>query len=296
MENRLHKTRPKFLRSESTFAFVSLGPILAYMLIFVLLPVVLSLYYSFQDTQFDDFVGIDNYFEFLVHDKSGFISIQNTFFYALLRIPTTILLGFLVANTLNTIERGRSFLVFGFFAPYITNTVAFSTVFMYLYTNEGLFNSLLRVLDLPTLGFIRNLNQALPSIALMDAWKHIGFDVIILLAALKGIPSTLFEAARIDGASRSQIVRFIKLPLLQPTFLYLAVVLTIWTLQVFEPVFVMTQGGPLDTTRTIVFSIYEAGFINVRLGYASAISYILFVIIFVVTLIQLRVGRSRWEY
>jgi ABC-type sugar transport system permease subunit len=246
--------------------------------------------------QFNEFVGLRNYREFLIEDKRGVKSIVNTFLYALIRIPATIIFGFLIANSLNEIKKGRGPLVFGFFAPFVANMVAFSSVFLYLYANNGLFNTILTALRLPTMTFSRGLHQALPSIALMDAWKHIGFDVIIFLAALKGIPNSLFEASIIDGASPWQITRYIKLPLIRPTILYLVVVLFIWTMQVFEPIYVMTDGGPLNATRTIVFGIFDAGFQEFRLGYASSMSYILFLIIFTITMIQLRIGRTRWSY
>ena len=110
------------------------------------------------------------------------------------------------------------------------------------------------------------------------------------------IPSSIDEAARIDGASPRQIMYKIKLPLLQPTILYLVVVITIWTLEVFEPIYVMTDGGPLNSTRSVIFTAYQAAFKDGRLGYGSAISMLLFFLIFVITLVQLRLGRTKWEY
>lgn len=286
----------QYSRVESRFAYMALIPIMVYMTVFVLFPVIMAFYNSLHDLRWGEFVGLQNYREALFEDPKIWKSIRNTFIYALIRIPTTVILGFIVANILNNVKKGRAGLLFGFFAPYVTNFVAFSVVFMYLYSNGGLFNVILEGLGLPSQPFIRGLKQALPSVALMDAWKHIGFDVIIILAALQNIPKQLYEAAIIDGASAWLTIRYITIPLLQPTFLYLFVMLSIWTIQVFEPIYVMTNGGPLDATRSIVFTIYEAAFLNLRLGYASAISYILFVIILVITLIQLKVGRNRWEY
>ena len=283
-------------RRQKQFALVALSPVMIYMGVFVILPVIMAFINSFLDTSTRAFVGIANYREFLFEDPRGPASIRNTFVYALIRIPATIIIGFFIANALDRIRYARGTMIFGFFAPYVTNMVAFSAVFLYLYANTGLFNTLLRSLNLPTMSFTRSLTQALPSIALMDAWKHIGFDVVVFLAALKAVPKTFYEAARIDGASGFQMVRFIKIPLLRPTILYLLVMIFIWTMQVFEPIYVMTGGGPLNATRTIVFSIYQAGFRQFRLGYASAIAYIEFILIMIVTLIQLRVGRTTWSY
>ncbi|MDL2229847.1 sugar ABC transporter permease [Treponema sp. OttesenSCG-928-L16] len=266
------------------------------MVLFVLFPVLVSLLYSFLNTRRGTFIGLNNYYEFLFVDPKGIKSFINTFLYVLIRIPATVIPGFFIANALNNVKYGRSFMIVGFFAPYITSMVAYSTLFIYIFNNAGLLNSILRAVGLPSQGFIRDIKQALPSIALMDAFKHIGFDIIIYLSALQGIPETFYEAARIDGASNSQITFRIKLPLLKPTILYLLVVISIWTLRVFEPLYVMTGGGPLDATRSVVLYAYQAAFQDGRLGYASAITILLFIIIFIVTLIELRIGKSDDSY
>jgi multiple sugar transport system permease protein len=273
------------------------------MVMFVFYPLITAFYYSLHDLAYKEFVGLQNYREALFEDSRVQKSIRNTFMYLLIRVPTTIILGFWIANTLDKIsQRGRSPLLAGFFAPYLPSLVAFAAVFMHLYASGGLFNAFLQFFGLPPQPFTRHPRQALASIALMDAWKHIGFDIVIFLAALQNIPKTLYEAATVDGASRWQLTRYITIPLLRPTFLYLTAVLSIWTLQVFEPIYVMTgaaiggAGGPLDSTRTIVLTIYQAAFSSARIGYASAVSYVLFAIIFAITIVQLRVGITRWEY
>lgn len=286
----------RYSRWESRFAYLALVPVVLYVILFFLFPVIMAFYCSLYDLSWGEFVGLQNYREAFFEDPRVWKSIRNTLVYALIRIPTTIVLGFLIANSLNTIRRGKGTLIFGFFAPHIANFVAFAAVFMYLYGNGGLFNAILQAIGLPPQPFIRSVRQALPSVALMDAWKHVGFDVIIILAALQNIPKDFYEAAIIEGASPWHLVRYITVPLLKPTFLYLLVMLSIWTLQVFEPIYVMTQGGPLDATRSIVFTIYQAAFANARIGYASALSFILLVIVFIITLVQMRAGITRWEY
>jgi multiple sugar transport system permease protein len=280
-------------KAEALFAYSALIPILLYMIVFVIFPIVVSILYSFMNSR-NKFIGLDNYFEFLFEDPRGVKSFLNIFEYSLIRIPATVIPGFFIANAMNNIKKGRSLLIAGFFAPYITSMVAYSTIFLYLYSNLGLLNFLLRALGLPAQGFLRNVKQALPAIALADALKHIGFDIIIFLAAFQSIPDVLYEAAIIDGASARQVLFRIKIPLLQPTFLYLFVVLTIWTFQVFESVYVMS--GPLNSTRTVVFTAYQAAFRDGRLGYGSAITILLFILIFFITMIQLRLGRNRWTY
>lgn len=283
-------------RDRIRFAAIALIPVILYLGVFLLYPVVMTFLNSFRDLKTREFVGIANYREYLFEDPRGWPSIRNTFTYALIRIPATIIPGFLFANMLYRRAKGRGPIIFGFFAPYITSMVAFCSIFVYLYANNGLFNAILAGLGLPTMGFIRSVTQALPSVALMDAWKHIGFDVVLFLVALQHVPRSLLEAAEIDGASGLQTVLRIKLPLIQPTIVYLVVVLLIWTMQVFEPIYVMTGGGPVDVTTTIMYEVYFSGFRSFRLGYASAISYILFAFLLIATVVQLRVGRTRWSY
>jgi multiple sugar transport system permease protein len=293
MNGRPHNS---LVRAEARFAYVTLIPVLIYMIIFVLVPVFTSLLYSFLNTRRGVFIGLENYFEYIFEDPKGIGSFFNVFRYALIRIPLTIIPGFFISNALNNIRKGRSLLIAGFFAPYITSMVAYSTLFIYIFNNIGLINTLLRAMGLPAQGFIRDVKQALPSIAIMDAFKHIGFDVVIFLSAFQSIPETLYEAARIDGASNREITFKIKMPLLRPTFLYLIVVITIWTLQVFEPIYVMTGGGPLNSTRSVVLSAYQAAFADGRLGYGSAITMLLFILIFLITLVQLRIGKTDFSY
>jgi ABC-type sugar transport system permease subunit len=292
----MNKQRHPIVRAEVRFAYITLIPVLIYMSVFVLIPVFTSLLYSFLNMRRGVFIGLENYFEYIFDDPKGIGSFVNVFQYALIRIPLTIIPGFLISNALNKIQKGRSLLIAGFFAPYITSMVAYSTLFLYIFNNIGLINTMLRAMGLPAQGFIRDVRQALPSIAVMDAFKHIGFDVVIFLSAFQNIPETIYEAARIDGASNRQIAIKIKMPLLRPTFLYLAVVITIWTLQVFEPIYVMTGGGPLNSTRSVVLAAYQAAFENGRLGYGSAITMLLFVVIFLITLVQLRIGRTDFSY
>jgi len=283
-------------RWQSRFVWISLSPILLYLASFVLYPFLASIYYSFWDFSWDEFIGFGNYREALFEDPKVRVAFTNTLLYALIRIPPTIILGFFIALALNKIVFGRGVMIFGFFAPYFTSMVAYSAIFLFMFSNIGLFNVILQSLGLPTQPFIRGINQALPSLALMDAFKHIGFDVLIFMAALQNIPSNLYDAARVDGASAWQETWYVTIPLMKPTFLFLTVVITIWTVQVFEPVYVLTNGGPVDSTRTVVFMIWEAAFRNGRIGYAAALSVLVFAIIGVVSIIQLWVGRTKWEY
>ncbi len=288
--------QPKLYRWQSRFVWISLTPILLYLGLFVVYPFGASIYYSLWDFFWNDFAGLANYREAMFEDSKVREAFVNTFLYALIRIPPTIILGFFIALALNKILFGRGAMIFGFFAPYITSVVAYSTVFLYFFSSAGLFNVILESVGLPTQPFLRGVDQALPSLALMDAFKNLGFDVLIFMAALQNIPRPLYEAARIDGASAWQTTFYITIPLMAPTILFLVVVISIWTIQVFEPMYVLTAGGPLGSTRSVVYLIWEAAFKNGRLGYAAAISVLLFLVIGVVSLVQLWIGRTRWEY
>lgn len=288
--------RQGLLRSQSRFVWFSLIPILVYLSVFVLYPFGAAIYFSFWDFFWNEFVGLQNYQEALFQDKRVAWAFLHTLIYALIRIPPTIIIGFFCALALNKIIFARGPLIFGFFAPYITSMVAYSAVFLYLFSNVGLLNVILQAAGLPAQPFIRDVTAALPSIALMDAFKHVGFDVLIFMAALQNIPSSVYEAARVDGATPWQVTWHVTIPLMGPTILFLVIVLTIWTVQVFEPVYVLTHGGPLTSTETVVYTIWDAAFDNGRIGYASAISILLFAVVIVISLVQLRVGRTRWEY
>lgn len=282
--------------SQARFVWLSLSPILVYMGVFVAYPLVAAIYDSTWDFIANEGVGLDNYREALFEDRRVLLAFGHTLAYALVRIPPTIIFGFFIALALNKIIFGRGVLIFGFFAPYVSSVVAYSAVFLYLFSNTGLLNVILQSAGLSSQPFIRDVYQALPSIAVMDAFKHVGFDVLIFMAALQNIPRSLHEAARIDGATPWQVTWHVTIPLLAPTVIFLVVVLTIWTIQVFEPVYVLTNGGPLGSTETVVYLVWNAAFENGRIGYASAISILLFIVVIGISLIQLRVGRTRWDY
>ena len=286
----------QLFRWQLRFVWLSLTPILIYLAVFVVYPFGASIYYSFWDFFWNEPIGFGNYEEAIFNDPNVRQSFLNTLLYAVIRIPPTIILGFFIALALNKITRFRGPLIFGFFAPYVTSMVAYSAVFLYIFSNFGLLNVILQAFGLPTQPFIRSPSQALPSVALMDALKHIGFDVLIFMAALQNIPKSLYEAARIDGATPWQATRYITFPLMGPTFLFLTVVITVWTVQAFEPVYVLTAGGPVGSTRTVVYSIWQAAFLNGRVGYAAALSVLLFVVIALISFVQLRLGRTRWDY
>jgi multiple sugar transport system permease protein len=224
----------------------------------------------------------------------------NTARYVLYGVTTQMALALLLALMLNQIRRFVPLFRVAFFAPYVTSAVAVAFVWLWLYKfPDGLFNTLLDAVGLPRQPFTDRPSQALGSIVAVDVWQNLGFAVIIYLAGLQQIPDLYYEAARIDGANRWQLFWRITLPLLNPVIVYLAVLQTVAALRQFALVQNMSPegtGGPLNSTTSVVLEVYKEGFSRSNMGYAAALTVVLFLIILFITLIQLRVLSRRVEY
>lgn len=271
-------------------------PFVALFTVFMAGPIVVSFLVGFTDLRVTDirsplnveFVGFDNYAEVL-RDPTFHKAAWNTALYVLVTTPATIGLGLLVALALNQgIVRFRNVFRVGFFLPYVTSIVAIAVVWRVLLGTEvGLINGLLGQIGIDGPGWLTDPAYALWSIMLMTTWKGVGLQMIILLAGLQAIPKQLYEAAAVDGATRWQQFRYVTLPSLRPTLLFSTVVASIGLMQVFDEPYVMTQGGPLDSTQTVaLYAVSEFGFGNY--GHTAAVSYLLFVAIGLLTLIQFR--------
>ena len=247
------------------------------------------------------FVGIANYekvAEELGKTKSKTKSaFGNTISYVALGVPIQLCLALAIALMLNEIRFMSVLYRILFFLPFVTSTIAIAWVFRMLYQPRfGLFNVLLQMMSLPQQPFLRSTQQALPSVLALVIWQGMGFAVIIFLAGLKQIPRTYYEAAEVDGASRWHTFRHITMPLLNPSIVYLLVLQTISFLRMFAPVIAMTeqgQGGPLNSTTTVVLRVYREAFQSFDMGYASSLTVVLFAMILGVTIIQLAVTTRR---
>ena len=245
------------------------------------------------------FVGIENYqkvSEDLAETRSATqMAFKNTGKYVLLGMPLQLILGLLIAWLLNEIKRFQTFYRAVFFLPFVTSTVAISWVFRWLYSSPfGPLNVLLTSLGQEPRRFLMNPKTSLYAILAVSVWQGLGYCVIIFLAGMKQIPEVYYEAAQIDGSNRWQSFRHITLPLLNNSFVYLIVLQTISFLRMFGPILNMTSngdGGPLNSTTSVVLRIYREGFSSLDMGYASTLSVILFVIILIITLIQLRITQ-----
>lgn len=287
--------------------------------IFILIPLLFFLFIRIYPTLFafnvsvrewnilspeKPFVGLDNFKqiaqELTVSKSVARKAFQNTFAYVIIGMPIQLVIALGIAMMLNRISRLKDLFRAVYFIPFVTSTVAVAWVWRWLYQPQfGPINVLLASLGLPQQLFLRTPQQALPSITAVAVWQGLGFAIIIFLAGLQQIPDVYYEAAKIDGANAWQLFRRITIPLLNPTIVYLAVLQTIRFLRMFTEVVNMSPqgaGGPLNSTVTVVLHVYRRGFSNFKMGYASALTVVFFVIILAITLIQLKVLTKRFEY
>jgi multiple sugar transport system permease protein len=297
---RARAVRRRMISSEqfTGWAFVTPGAVI--ILLFGAAPIVWSALMSFQKSSLlggpTPFVGLKNY-QKLVHDPVVGQAIQHTLIYTVLFVPGTMIVGLFLAVAMN---RKIRFISVYRTAAYVTmaiSTISEAIVFIWLFDpSYGIVNYAFSLVGIPQQQFLNNPSEALYVIVAMTIWGWTGFSVIIYLAALQGVPQTLLEAAALDGAGPWKAFRKVTLPLLSPASLFLAVWLTINALQLFDEVYLSTQGGPLNATTVLVYYLYEQAFQNFNFGYASAIAYFLFLIIIVATVIQFRVGRRYTHY
>lgn len=279
------------------WAFVTPGT--AIIVLFGVVPIVWSALMSFQHTTLltsdTPFVGLRNYRQ-LVGDPVVVQAIQHTLIYTALFVPGTMIVGLFLAVAMNRKIRFISLYRTAAYATMAISTISEAIVFIWLFDpSYGIVNYLLGLAGVPPQQFLNSPSQALYVIVTMTIWGWTGFAVVIYLAALQGVPQTLLEAAAIDGAGPWRTFRRVTLPLLSPASLFLAVWLTINALQLFDEVYLSTQGGPLNATTVLVYYLYDQAFQQFNFGYASAIAYFLFLVILVITAIQFRVGR-RFTY
>src|SRR4051794_12708541 len=278
-------------------AYLFLAPGLLLFSVFTVFALGFALYLTFHEWSIIEpdkpFIGLQNYRDML-GDKDLRTSVVNTAYFTGASVPLTMLIGLGLALLLNQPLRGRWVLRTMYFLPVVTPFVVVAIIWKWLYNGDfGLFNYYLlktHLIDNPLL-WLSDKHLAMPSVVLMSVWSGVGFSMIVYLAGLQGIPSELHEAARVDGAGPFQRLRHVTIPMLAPTTLFLLVMGIIGSFQVFTQIFVMTSGGPVKRTTTMVYYIYESAFKFYEMGYASTLAFGLFALLFVFTLIQLRLYR-----
>ncbi len=242
------------------------------------------------------FVGIDNYLR-MWEDERFHISLLNTLFYTTIKLIVQLPLALALALLVQRQIRGIGFVRSAIFAPTVTAVSIAAVIWNLMYDPQnGFFNAILQTLGLPPQPFLTSASQALPSIIAMSVWLDAGFTMLIFLSGLQGIPYDYYEAARIDGASNWNLFRYITLPLLSRTTLFAVVTTTIFAFKIFTPVYIMTKGGPLDSTLVAVYYIFEQGFVFLDMGYASTLAVVLILILLIVAGLQGLLLRSQFEY
>jgi multiple sugar transport system permease protein len=280
-------------------AYLFILPSLLFLAIFVVYPILSAFWLSLHRYTLLEppaWNGLTNY-RLLLEDQRFVKALGNTFLFALMTVPVGTVISLLLAVLINRALRAIVFFRTAYYLPVVTSFVAVSFIWLWIYEPQfGLLNQVLGAVGLPTPAWLRDPATALLSIALLSIWKNAGYNMIIFLAGLQGIPQYLYEAAEIDGASAVQRFRYITVPMLSPTTFFVFVVYFIGALQMFVQAWILTQGGPLDSTLTVVYLIYQNGFENLKMGYASAMSVILFLFIALVTWINTRVVRYETHF
>lgn len=292
-----------FLANKTPYFFIA--PAIILLSLFSILPIFVALIISFTDLDLIgiadwssiSFVGLENYKE-VVSDPIFVKSILNTLFYVVIGVPLVIVLSLAIALLIN-FGKARIFRAFRvvFYMPSITNVVAVAVVWSYLYNPQlGLFNHILNLLNMPDVPWLQDPVMAKISLILLALWRAIGLNMIIFLAALQGIPKTYYEAAQLDGANNWKQLTKITIPLLRYAIFFVSITTMIGWLQFFEEPFVMTNGGPLDSTTSVALFIYRNGFQFSNFGYAAAGSFILFIAIIIITMIQFKIQNKQQDY
>jgi multiple sugar transport system permease protein len=289
----------RVIGSEHFAGWAFVAPAVILIAVFFLIPIGWSLIISLQANNLiapAHYVGLANY-RALTKDPVFRHAVGHTLVYTAIFVPVSVVGALGLAVALNRRIRGIRFYRLAVFIPLVTSTVATGIVFLWLLDPTfGIVNYVLHFLGLPQQQFLQDPNEALYCIIAMTTWGWLGFDVIVYLAALQGIPEELLEAAEIDGASHFSRFRSIVVPLLGPATLFLVVWSTINALQLFDEIYVSTRGGPLGSTTVIVYYLYQQAFQFFNGGYGAAVAWVLFIAILIVTLVQMWVGRRRVYY
>jgi ABC-type sugar transport system permease subunit len=279
----------RFMRKYSMpYLFIAV-PVLS-IIVFLFIPMIVSFWWSLNDfsgIQAPKFIGLNNYIQLFTADPIFIKTLVNTTLFVLMGMGIGPTLGMLTALLLNQKVRFQSVFRTAYYLPVMTSLVVVSTIWVMLYNRNGLLNSFLTALGLGKLGWLSDPRVSLASVAIASIWQGFGFETVIFLAAMQSIPRELYEAAMMDSADPLQRFWYITLPSLRHVIVFIYIYGIIGSYQVFDQVYVMTSGGPVYSTSTIVHYLFTK-FRDLRLGYASAIAYILFAILVIFSFLQWR--------
>lgn len=287
----MKKFLDKIANNQSFAGWVFILPALFGTFMFIIIPVFCSLGLSF--THWDllgkpEFVGLANYKELFASPLFGKI-LLNTFVYAISTSVFAVIIPLILACILNSKIRGSEFFKTAYFLPFITPMIVIAVIWEWIFDpNIGILNYVLHI----NINWLYDANFAMPALIIVSVWKLIGYNMVIFLSGLSVINQSLFEAAKIDGAGPVKTFTKITVPLLSPTIFFVVVITCISSFQVFDLIYMMTQGGPLDSTNVLVYSVYKNAFEYFKIGQASAIAYVLFLIILVLTAVQWKLRKK----
>lgn len=293
-ENLLQVTKrllEKISNNQRLGGLIFIAPALIGTFVFIIIPVICSFGLSF--TRWDllnpiEFVGLDNY-TCIFTEPLFYKILLNTIVFALSTSVFGVIIPLVLAAILNTKIRGSEFYKTAYFLPFITPMIVIGIIWEWIFDpNIGLLNKFLHL----HINWLYDPHFAMPALILVSVWKLIGYNMVIFLSALSGISQSMFEAAKIDGANEFQTFKNVTIPLLSPTIFFVVIITAISSFQIFDLIYLMTQGGPLDSTNVLVYAIYKNAFEYFNIGKASAIAYVLFVIILVLTLAQWKLRKK----
>ena len=295
-ENKTKRLLRRVWRERSAYLFIAPGLLL--FSVFTLAALIFAFYLTFRRWSIIEpekpYVGLQNYDD-MIHDERFVQSVLNTIYFTGASVPLTMIIGLVLALLLNQPLPGRSLFRTAYYLPVVTPFVVSAILWKWLYNGQyGLFNHYLlqtNLIDEPLL-WLSDKDLAMPAVVLMSVWSGVGFSMVVYLAGLQSIPSDLYESAKLDGAGTLRRIRYITIPLLRPTTLFLLVMGIIGSLQVFTQIFVMTSGGPVNKTTTMVYYMYLWAFKYYDMGYASTLAFALFAMLLVFTAFQLRLFRG----
>jgi fructooligosaccharide transport system permease protein len=291
------ETKNRVKWKENVVAYTFLGPALLLLLLFLIIPAIMSVYYAFTDyylltPDMRKFVGLDNFIN-LFKDPIFLKSLANTLKFVVWVIPLQIGAALGLALLLNKQRKANTFFKVAYFSPVVMSLVVISVLWLYLLNpNEGIINNVLTYFGVSAQLFLTSPKQAMFTIVFVSAWQGAGFQMLIFLAGLQNIPGDVYEAAQLDGMNKWQRFIYITLPLLKPTSIFIFITTLIGAFKLLVQPMVMTQGGPVNSTMTVVYYIYQTGFTDRMVGYASSIALLFGTIIGLVTLAQRKLVKE----
>lgn len=284
-------------RRKYFIAFLFILPALINFTVFRYIPIIASIRSSLYKYSllggYGDFIGLDHY-QRMLSDNVFWTSLWVTTQFVIYKVPLQVVLSLALAVLLQRETMGSGIVRSAILTPMVTSIIVVSIIWAMMYHSEqGLLQSMLNAVGIPNQAFLSDPERALPAITFMMIWKDLGFSLLILLAGLKAIPDTYYEAALVDGANKWQAFRNVTIPLLRPVLMFVVVTQTVFSFQVFVPIYQMTKGGPQNATKAMVYYIYQQGFRFQDMGYASALSVVTLILLLIVSLVQMRWLRAQ---